>query len=683
MSGAEASAPRYCAFISYSHQDKAWAHWLHSALEAYVIPKEFRTAPEHKRLGKAFRDEAELASSADLSETIQAALAQSEALIVIASPAAARSPWVNQEILAFKRLGRAARVFCLIVEGQPFAGDAGQPEQECFPPALRHAFDAERGGLSEQRQEPLGVDVRKDSKRDALLRLAAGLLDLGFDDLKRREQHRRQRQMAWITLASLAGMLFTSGLAWYAYQAEQEATRQRKQAQHEAAIAKETTGFLISIFQDADPLRVRGEKITVREVLDRGLLRINQSFRDAPEIRSSLLGSMGDVYQGLGLYQTSKSLYQQLEAPELQAALPSEKRLHFLNAQAEIDLLMGDYARAKREAERIESLLKSTPQREEAELIRNRNIQAEIALRSEAPEMAGPLLSANLSLPLNNDGATLKELARSHFNQGILHWARHDNTAAGAAFSQALALRKKVFGDDHPLVSEAEYAIATNDYNSGRYLQAEQAWAKLLPRYRSYVGDQHPDYASLLHSYALTLLERGAFAEAKQHFLHTLAIDRREKAADHDDLAYSLNSLGLAELGLNNPAQARQYWQEGLGIARKHQHRMRAPLLLNLADLECREGHAELSPPLLAEAEQANAADYAGIAWRTGQLETVRLFCAARRGETVPTQAFDAGIAAIEAHWGKARLYTEAARWRQAHARPEAATLKEAPATKP
>ena len=30
---------RYWAFISYSHQDEAWARWLHGALETYRVPR--------------------------------------------------------------------------------------------------------------------------------------------------------------------------------------------------------------------------------------------------------------------------------------------------------------------------------------------------------------------------------------------------------------------------------------------------------------------------------------------------------------------------------------------------------------------------------------------------------------------------------------------------------------------
>jgi hypothetical protein len=37
--GNSSAAFRYYAFISYSHQDKTWADWLHKALETYVVPK--------------------------------------------------------------------------------------------------------------------------------------------------------------------------------------------------------------------------------------------------------------------------------------------------------------------------------------------------------------------------------------------------------------------------------------------------------------------------------------------------------------------------------------------------------------------------------------------------------------------------------------------------------------------
>src|SRR5690242_17009676 len=115
-----ADAFHYRAFISYSHHDKAWAEWLHRGLEAYRVPSRLvgqQTAAGivTRRLVPIFRDRDELASSADLGGKVADALRRSANLIVICSPASARSRWVREEVRTFRRLGRSARIFCLIV----------------------------------------------------------------------------------------------------------------------------------------------------------------------------------------------------------------------------------------------------------------------------------------------------------------------------------------------------------------------------------------------------------------------------------------------------------------------------------------------------------------------------------------------------------------------------------------
>lgn len=94
---------RYRAFISYSHADADWARWLISRLETYRVPSRLvGTQGEHgpigARLGAFFRDREELTAAGDLGATIRAALAQSEALVLVCSPAAARSRWVEAEV---------------------------------------------------------------------------------------------------------------------------------------------------------------------------------------------------------------------------------------------------------------------------------------------------------------------------------------------------------------------------------------------------------------------------------------------------------------------------------------------------------------------------------------------------------------------------------------------------------
>jgi hypothetical protein len=212
------SVSRYWAFISYSQRDVKWAQWLHKELETYRIPRMWigrhignLTIP--RRLVPIFRDREELPSAGDLGSKIREALAASHSLIVICSPYAAASPWVNEEVRTFKSLGRSDHIFPLIVDGEPYASDhpeCGLPE--CFPAALRFAVDAD-GGVSDRRAEPLAADARegKDGRSDARLKLIAGILGIGFDALRRREQTRQRRRRLKLAAASAATALAVVG----------------------------------------------------------------------------------------------------------------------------------------------------------------------------------------------------------------------------------------------------------------------------------------------------------------------------------------------------------------------------------------------------------------------------------------------------------------------------------------
>jgi tetratricopeptide (TPR) repeat protein len=140
-----------------------------------------------------FRDRDELPSSADLSNTVKQALADSECLVVICSPAAAASRWVGEEIREFARLGRSQRIFCIIVDGEPAADGS---VSACFPPALAEI------GL----QEPLAADARRwaDGKRGAKLKLIAGLLGVKLDELRQRDLQRRRKRQVFGAMAILA-----------------------------------------------------------------------------------------------------------------------------------------------------------------------------------------------------------------------------------------------------------------------------------------------------------------------------------------------------------------------------------------------------------------------------------------------------------------------------------------------
>jgi hypothetical protein len=200
---------RYKAFLSYCHADESWASWLHKSLESYRVPKRLVGQPGSHgtvpaRLTPIFRDRDELSTSVDLNEKIKDALADSESLLVICSPYAAQSRWVNEEIRYFRSLGRERQIYSIIVDGDPQASD---PQLNCFPAALLEHED-------DQLAEPMAADVRKwaDGKSLAKLKLVAGILGVRLDELRQREQQRKRRLQVFsgvILLAVAALVLFS------------------------------------------------------------------------------------------------------------------------------------------------------------------------------------------------------------------------------------------------------------------------------------------------------------------------------------------------------------------------------------------------------------------------------------------------------------------------------------------
>jgi len=287
------AARRYRAFITYSHADARWAAWLHRRLESYRLPRRLAgragpAGPLPRKLGPLFRDREELATATDLGERIEAALAASDALIVVCSPAAARSRWVDEEVRRFQRSGRTGRIFCLIVGGEPLASDtAGRDSAECFPPALRQPR-AEAGG---RRPEPLAADVRPggDGRHLALLKLVAGLLGLNLDELRRREQQRRARRWAAVAVAALVVMTATSLLAL-------EATIQRRAAERRQKQAEALVGFMLGNF--TDKLRQLG-RLDLLSSLDEQAM---QYFRSLPpgDVSQSTLAQRAKALEEIG-----------------------------------------------------------------------------------------------------------------------------------------------------------------------------------------------------------------------------------------------------------------------------------------------------------------------------------------------------------------------------------------------
>ncbi len=202
---------RFAAFVSYRHvePDRGWAIWLQRSIETFRVPRPLATPPEGDRLGLVFRDEDELNAGSGLTPRIQAALKQANALLVVCSPRAIASDWVNDEVRFFRGLAGHGPILPLLVDGDP---------RSAFPQSLR---EDEVGVELPESDWPLAADVRpgregisrRDLKRRELQRLLAPLIGVPFNDLVDRDNQRRIARLRWVVGAATATSLLVASLA--------------------------------------------------------------------------------------------------------------------------------------------------------------------------------------------------------------------------------------------------------------------------------------------------------------------------------------------------------------------------------------------------------------------------------------------------------------------------------------
>jgi tetratricopeptide (TPR) repeat protein len=471
------AAFRYYAFIIYSHQDKTWADWLHKALETYAVPKRLAGQTTAagvipKRLTPIFRDRDELASAHDLGRKVNEALAQSANLVVICSPHSAASHWVNEEVLAWKRIGQDERIFCLIVDGEPNASDLpGRATEECFAPALRFQLDAD-GQPTRERTEPIAADARagKDGKNNAKLKLIAGLLDVGFDALKQRELQRRTRRMTAVAALAVIVMAVTTTLAIFAIVSRHAAVEASQAAQRRQKQAEALVGFMLG---DLNDKLAQASRLDIMQSVDDKAMAYFQSLPatdvtdEALEQRAKALEKIGSVRLDQGNLSGAMESYRaalQLSG-RLAEEAPGDAARQVAHARSWSFVGMTDWYQGKLDAAW-------------------RDFESARNILRKAQARAG------------NDLSLKFELQSVYNNMGHVLEARGQPTAAASAYRNVLALTREL--------------VAANPDKTD--------WASAL-------GDAHNNLGKLA-------LQRGDMAQAVAEYRADDAIETRLAAVD-------------------------------------------------------------------------------------------------------------------------------------------------------
>lgn len=205
--------PRYDAFISYSHEsDGELAPILQSGVEKFA-------KPWHRlRALRLFRDETNLSFEPALWPSIVAAMSQSSWFVLLASPRAAASEYVDREVKWWVDNRNPDRLMIVVTGGQ-VRWDDGQKDfdwefSNALPASLRDAFEQEPRWL----EAPIGQESEQLSNvnpqlQEAIVNVAATLRGVDKDQLvatasrERRRTRRLVRSVAAALAALLVGMI--------------------------------------------------------------------------------------------------------------------------------------------------------------------------------------------------------------------------------------------------------------------------------------------------------------------------------------------------------------------------------------------------------------------------------------------------------------------------------------------
>lgn len=457
--------------------------------------------------------------------------------------------------------------------------------------SVRLARERDRALSAEQ----LAADKRAEAESERDRAIAAELLaaEQRGEAERARDAEKEQRQRAETLLSR-------------AVKAEEEAIGEAARAKTEAETSKRVSEFLVGLFEGSDPGRSRGNTITAREILDKGSAKIANELKDQPKVQATLMDTMGQVYESLGLYDSAAPLHEQ--ALKLRRQTLGNEHVavaHSLNNLAEVLRRKGDYPRAEslyREALALRRKLLGKEHADVAESLDNLAIVLDFRGDYKAAE---PLYREALAMRRRVHGQEHIEVAESLNNLGELLRKKGDYATGEPLHREALAMRRKLLGKEHPDVAISLDNLAILLHSKGDLDAAEALYRESLPIFRKVLGEEHPDVATNLSNLAVLLYSKGSYDTAEPLNRESLAMRRKLLGEDHADVALSLNNLAVLLKAKGDFAGAEPLYREALSIHRKlkgEEHPNVAQALHNLARLMHDKGDYAAAEPFYSQA---------------------------------------------------------------------------------
>jgi eukaryotic-like serine/threonine-protein kinase len=342
--------------------------------------------------------------------------------------------------------------------------------------------------------------------------------------------------------------------------AERTAVAEQQRATSAEVAARQTSDFLISVFDSSDPNAESGD-IPASKLIAAAEARVEKQMQGQPATQAELYSTLGVVQSNMGRPKDARA--------NLERALALERKLNRPLVLAEM------LVRLHRVVSGTETAANSEAYAKEA-----------LALR----EQHAPRDSAELAESLAAMGRTVSELGRRE--------------EAGKLFTRAITILENKYPDTAQLSDT--YALF------GGHLNRNSEFEKGLSYYQRAIkinatlyGELHPKYLATYEWYAYTLSSLRRFDEAEIALRRALNLRKTLHGADNYLVALVMRGLAFLLHELDRPREAIPLLNDALPIVARSQgtqSMVYAVLLANLANANSNIGNYAVAEKVNAEA---------------------------------------------------------------------------------
>ena len=369
---------------------------------------------------------------------------------------------------------------------------------------------------------------------------------------------------------------------------------ERDRADREARTAFRISDFLTGLFKVSDPNEARGNAVTAREILDKGVDRIGTELANEPEVQAGLMLTLGKVYSSLGLYDTAVPMLEQSVA--MRRRLLGEANRDTLESMynlAFLYMLRGRAAEAETlHAQVLEGRMRLLGEDDQDTLLSMGGLAAAYRYQGRYPEEER-LRDRIIAVERRTLGPGHPVTLLSTCDLATTYWLMRRQKEAEALFVPVLEGQRRALGDDHPETMKTMHMLANVEYNLGRFGESEKLFRESLERERRVLGEDHPETASTTNDFATMYDVQGRYAEAEPLYRDAYARHRRVLGEDHLRTLQSKTNLANMASVQGRFAEAETMLEDALDRERRllgEDHSETINTLYNLACLSARRG---------------------------------------------------------------------------------------------